>query len=105
MANVEKISVSLPHDMIEDIKDAIESGSYATTSEVLRDAMREWQRKRKVPKGLERITPKSLADLKRMIQEGVDSMERGEGKPAEEVFARLTAKYRAMAKAQKKRRA
>jgi len=102
MANVEKISVSLPRDMIEDIRSAVESGAYATTSEVLRAAVREWRKKRPVPKGLERVTPRNLADLRRMIQEGVDSMERGEGKPVEEVLARLKAKYSAMAKVQKR---
>jgi antitoxin ParD1/3/4 len=98
MANVEKISVSLPRDMIDDIRDAVESGAYATTSEVLRDAVRGWQKTRAEP--LARITPKSLSDLKRMIQEGVDSAKRGKVKPAEEVFARLEAKYAAMARKQ-----
>src|SRR5262249_42240984 len=100
---VEKISVSLPRDMIEDIKDAIESGSYATTSEVLRDAMRAWQRTRNVPKGLERVTPRDLADLRRMVQEGVASADRGDVKPIGGVAARLKAKYAAMARGQKKK--
>lgn len=101
MANIEKISISLPRDMVDDIKDAVEIGSYATASEVVRDAVRAWQKKRR-PKGLERVTPKSAADLKRMIEEGVRSSERGETKPAKEVFDRLKAKYGALAKAQKK---
>lgn len=103
MTNIEKISVSLPRDMMDDVREAVELGSYATTSEVVREALREWQKKRR-PKGLERVTPKSLAHLKRMIEEGARSMERGELKPAAEVFDRLEAKYRAMAKAQQKRR-
>jgi antitoxin ParD1/3/4 len=103
MANIEKISVSLPHDMIEDIRYAVESGSYATTSEVLRDAVREWQKQRRVPKGLDRITPKNLTDLKRMIQEGADSMERDGGIPAEKVFDELEARYKAMIRRKKTR--
>jgi antitoxin ParD1/3/4 len=103
MSNVEKISISLPRDMIEDMKDAVERGSYATTSEVVRDAMRDWRKKETVAR-YEALRPKSLADLRRMIQQGIDSADRGDMKPAEEVFARLKAKYTAMAKAQKPKR-
>jgi antitoxin ParD1/3/4 len=101
MANIEKVSISLPREMMDDIRDAVEDGAYATTSEALRDAVRVWQKQRAA--SLDRITPKSFADLKRMVEEGARSMERGELKPAAEVFDRLEAKYRAMAKARKKR--
>jgi antitoxin ParD1/3/4 len=102
MANIEKISVSLPQDMMDDVREAVELGSYATTSEVVRDALREWQKKRR-PKGLERVTPKSAADLKRMIQEGVDSLKRHGGIAAEQVFAELEARYRTRPKRKKAR--
>jgi antitoxin ParD1/3/4 len=100
MSNVEKISISLPRDMIEDIRESVERGVYATTSEALRDAVRDWQRK-EIVRRYESLKPKSLADLRRMVQQGIDSLDRGEGIPAEEVFARLKAKYTAMARAQK----
>jgi antitoxin ParD1/3/4 len=100
MANIEKISISLPRDMIDTMKDAVERGDYATTSEVVRDAMRDWQKKEIVAR-YEALRPKSLAELRRMVQKGIDSLDRGEGTPAEEVFARLKAKYTAMARAQK----
>lgn len=100
MANVEKISVSLPRDMIEDMNAAVERGAYATTSEVVRDALREWrQKEHRRLKSLDRITPKSEADLRRMIQEGIDSLDKYGGIPADEVFDRLEKKYRALAQA------
>jgi hypothetical protein len=37
-----------------------------------------------------------LDDLRTAVQLGIDSLERGEGIPADEVFDRLEAKYRAM---------
>jgi len=40
MANVEKLSIALSTDMVRSIQDAVDSGDYATTSEVIRDAVR-----------------------------------------------------------------
>jgi antitoxin ParD1/3/4 len=100
MANVEKLSIALPKDMVDSIRDAVESGDYATTSEVIRDALRNWRQKtRQIPARVR--MPKTEAELRRMIQKGIDSADRGDVKPAAEVFDRLEAKYRALAKAQK----
>jgi antitoxin ParD1/3/4 len=48
MANVEKISVALTADMVSIVRQAVASGDYASASEVVRDALREWQLKRTV---------------------------------------------------------
>ncbi len=40
----EKISITLPSDMLGAIKEKVVSGAYASTSEVIRAAMRLWQR-------------------------------------------------------------
>lgn len=40
----EKLSITLPEDMVSLIKQRVASGSHASTSEVLRDAMRSWIR-------------------------------------------------------------
>lgn len=103
MSNIEKISVSLPHEMIDYMRESVDRGYYASTSEVLREAVRDWQRK-EVVRRYENLKPKSVADLKRMIQEGIDSLERGEGIPAEHVYAELTARYKKMADERKPRR-
>lgn len=44
MQPAEKISITLPPDMVRLIRDKVESGAYASTSEVIREAMRLWQR-------------------------------------------------------------
>jgi antitoxin ParD1/3/4 len=90
MANIEKISIALPQEMIESIRDAVDQGEYATTSEVVRDALRDWGMKRK-------LEDLNTAELRRLVQEGIASLDRGEGIPAEQVFKRLRAKYSAMA--------
>jgi antitoxin ParD1/3/4 len=43
---VEKISIPLPPDMIATLRDSIASGGYASTSGVIRKALREWMMRR-----------------------------------------------------------
>lgn len=45
MANVQKISVSMTPQHAEILRDAVESGAYASGSEVIREAMRDWSAK------------------------------------------------------------
>ncbi|MDR4496774.1 MAG: type II toxin-antitoxin system ParD family antitoxin [Candidatus Scalindua sp.] len=40
----EKICITLPPDMLMDIKGKVQSGSYGSTSEVIREAVRLWQK-------------------------------------------------------------
>ena len=95
MSNVEKLSIALSHDMVQSIKDAVDSGDYATTSEVIRDAIRVWRFKRIS------VDPSDTETIRRLVAEGIASADNGRLKPAEEVFDRLIAKYGAMAKARK----
>lgn len=46
MQSAEKISITLPPDMLQTIRDAVASGEYGSTSEALRDAVRTWHRQR-----------------------------------------------------------
>jgi antitoxin ParD1/3/4 len=48
MANVEKVSITLTAEMAAAVRKAVESGEYASTSEVMRDALRDWQTKRTI---------------------------------------------------------
>ncbi|WP_426125259.1 ribbon-helix-helix domain-containing protein [Pararhizobium sp. PWRC1-1] len=41
---VEKLSITLPTEMVDAIKSRVEAGSHASTSEVIREAMRTWLR-------------------------------------------------------------
>jgi antitoxin ParD1/3/4 len=45
MANVEKISISMTPQHAEILRDAVKSGAYASGSEVIREAMRDWSAK------------------------------------------------------------
>jgi len=98
VANVEKLSITLSKDMVEAIREAVDSGDYATTSEVIRDALRGWRYRRIT------VDPSDIATIRKLVEEGVRSAERGRLKPAEEVIARLEKKYRSMARKPKARR-
>jgi len=48
MASVEKISVALTSEQVSQLKAAVDAGEYATTSEIVREAVRDWQLKREL---------------------------------------------------------
>jgi antitoxin ParD1/3/4 len=98
-SKVQKISIALPKEMVDDIRYAVDSGQYATTSEVIREAVREWRGKpRELPARVR--VPKTKEEFRKRLRDAIASLDRGEGIPAEKVFARLEAKYAAMAKTQ-----
>lgn len=43
MQNVERLSITLPTDMVRMIRAKVQGGGYASNSEVIREAMRAWQ--------------------------------------------------------------
>ena len=66
MANVEKVSVALTPEMATLVRQAVEAGDYASASEVIRDALREWKQRR-----LERA--QAMEELGRLWDRGVAS--------------------------------
>ena len=68
MAAVEKLSIALTPELAADIRQAIATGEYASTSEVIRDALRAW-------KQLRQGRAIALEELRRLWSEGVNSGE------------------------------
>jgi antitoxin ParD1/3/4 len=66
MANVEKVSIALTPEMLAVVREAVESGEYASSSEVMREALRDWKRRR----ALEQADVKAL---RRLWEEGLES--------------------------------
>ncbi|HEX4890213.1 MAG TPA: type II toxin-antitoxin system ParD family antitoxin [Alphaproteobacteria bacterium] len=66
MATVEKISIALTQDMASLVRQAVESGEYASNSEVIRDALRDWKIKRS-------MREKYIEELRRLWDEGIKS--------------------------------
>ena len=48
MPEVKKISIAVTVEQIGSLKAAVETGEYATTSEIVREALRDWQFKREL---------------------------------------------------------
>ena len=48
MPDVQKLSIALTAEQIASLKAAVETGEYATTSEIIREAIRDWQFKREL---------------------------------------------------------
>jgi antitoxin ParD1/3/4 len=46
MQSAEKVSITMTPEMLRVIRETVNAGEYASTSEVVRDAMRVWQRDR-----------------------------------------------------------
>ncbi len=79
MAAAERISITLPAEMASALRQTVESGQYASASEVIREALREWTRRRD-------DEVRDLEALREAVRLGDES---GPGIPAEEVFAQL----------------
>ena len=62
-SRVEKVSIALTQDMAAMVRDAVESGEFASSSEVVRDALRDWKAKR-----AEREL--KLAELRQLVADG-----------------------------------
>ena len=67
MAGIERLTITLPADMAAVVKGAVEGGDYASSSEVVREALRDWKMKRamqmKELESLQADIDKGLTDL------------------------------------------
>jgi uncharacterized protein len=49
MATIEKVSIALSTELLALVKQAVDGGDYASSSEVVREALREWKARRASP--------------------------------------------------------
>lgn len=83
MQNVEKVSVALTREMARAVRRAVESGEYASASEVIRDALRLWRAQQVARAG-------EVEELRQAWREGIES---GPATPLD--FAEIKAQGRA----------
>lgn len=70
MANVEKLSIALTPEMAEVVRQCVESGEYASSSEVIREALRDWKHKHA-------LRQKEIEELKVDIRHGINDVDAG----------------------------
>lgn len=70
MSEIERMTITLPSDMAAIVKDAVEGGDYASNSEVVREALRDWKMKRA-------LQLQELAALKVDIDRGLTDLAEG----------------------------
>lgn len=67
MAAIERLTITLPAEMAASVKGAVDHGEYASSSEVIREALRDWTMKRALHvealTALQADIDKGLADL------------------------------------------
>ena len=66
MSNVEKVSIALTTEMLSFVRKAVENGEYASSSEVIREALRDWKRRRL-------LEQEEVEELRRLWTEGLES--------------------------------
>lgn len=82
MAEIETLCVDLPPELASELRAAVARGEYDSVSQAVREALRDWQDRRE--HGL------TLGELRLLAQQGADS---GDGLEADQVFARLRARF------------
>lgn len=70
MAEIERMTITLPPEMAAVVKGAVEGGDYASSSEVVREALRDWKTKRA-------LQLQELASLKADIDRGLTDLAEG----------------------------
>jgi antitoxin ParD1/3/4 len=67
MAGIERLTVTLPSEMAATVRAAVEGGDYASSSEVVREALRDWTVRRALRlrdlEALKADIDRGLADL------------------------------------------
>jgi antitoxin ParD1/3/4 len=70
MAEIERLTITLPSEMAATVKRAVSGGDYASASEVVREALRDWKMKRA-------LQLQELAALKADIDKGLRDVTEG----------------------------
>ncbi len=81
MTKVEKLSIALTPELAEVVRVAVDAGNYASSSEVIREALRDWSEK-------QQRKAAAMEHLRKAWDEGVNSGPAREREPREEFLAR-----------------
>lgn len=85
MSRLEKLSVVITPEMASRLHEAVADGRYASTSEVVREALDDWTQRQS-------MQADAIVEIRKLWDEGIAS---GESLPAEDAFSRIRAKIEA----------
>jgi antitoxin ParD1/3/4 len=81
MGAMERITIAMPAEMADRLRAAVEGGEYASTGEIVREALADWSRQREADQ-------QALEELREAVRIGDES---GPSIPADQVYAELRA--------------
>lgn len=67
MATVEKMTIALTQEQASFVRGVVDSGEFASTSEAIREAVREWKERRE-------LLGYTIGELRELVREGVVSL-------------------------------
>ena len=70
MSNVEKLSVSLSPELAELVRSSVGKGGYTSSSELIREALRDWQVKQAIQEA-------ELLRMRKGVADGLNDLENG----------------------------
>jgi antitoxin ParD1/3/4 len=70
MGTIERITITLTAEMAQTLRAAVKGGDYATSSEIVREALRDWSHKRT-------LQQHELEQLRAEINKGIADIEAG----------------------------
>jgi len=98
MAEIERMTIALTAEMAKTVRAAVERGDYASSSEIIREALRDWSDKRM-------LRQRDLDALRASLQQARDGIAAGRAISLEDARKELRAHFKAMGKNGAKKRA
>ncbi len=78
--NAEKLSITLPAEMVRLIREKVDRGAYASNSEVIREAMRGWMERENRLAALDAAIARGVADAQAGRVQDVETVRQELGK-------------------------
>ncbi len=78
--NAEKLSITLPAEMVRLIREKVDRGAYASNSEVIREAMRGWMERESRLAALDAAIARGVADAQAGRVQDVETVRQELGK-------------------------
>jgi antitoxin ParD1/3/4 len=85
MGAIRRVTIAMPAKMAADLRQRVADGEYDSTSEIVQEALRDWERSQEAEQ-------RDLEELPALVRGGMES---GPGIPAEQVYADVRARIMA----------